>query len=333
MDCLCCGGTGPQSDQEFLGSVCGLITADGMVAKFPVEPERYTLYVVAGCPFAARPWSVLGFYGLEGAIPIVKCFPASHEDGWFFEARSEGEHELVKSFPDAACDKDPLHGCHHLEQLYYRANKGFQGVVSVPLLWDSKSDTAVSNSSLGLAEMIATQMRSMGTRNQDVLLFPSSLDSPEEYKEHDTLVKMIHSNITTAVYRMNATKDGKLHDELVTEYYATLDSLQERLGKNGPFLMGNDIRFADMVLFISLVRLDLSYQWRFGLGRKNIREDYPGLLEYQRRIFDLPGLAGTVLPRDIMALYFMSHKWVNNAGRTLPQVPRAWEIAVLPGEK
>jgi glutathionyl-hydroquinone reductase len=113
--------------------------------------------------------------------------------------------------------------------------------VSLPLLWDSESDTAVSNGSLGLAKtMIATQMRSMGTRNQDVLLFPSRLDSPKEYKEHDSLVKMIHSNIRTAVYRMNATKDGKLHDALVREYYTTLDS-------NGSFMMGNGTLYGSRI--------------------------------------------------------------------------------------
>jgi hypothetical protein len=32
---------------------------------------------------------------------------------------------------------------------------------------------------------------------------------------------------------------------------------------------------ADFVLFISLIRFDLAYQWRFGLGRRNVRENYP----------------------------------------------------------
>lgn len=33
----------------------------------------------------------------------------------------------------------------------------------------------------------------------------------------------------------------------------------------------------------------------------------------------------SVLPRDIMALYFMTLKWVTGNGRTLPQVPESWE--------
>jgi putative glutathione S-transferase len=298
-------------------------------AKFPAEAGgRYHLYVVAGCPFAARPWVCASFYGLTDPtiMRVVKCFPASYDGGWFFEAKSEGEKELVRAFPGASFDACPQNS-HHLRQLYDKARPGFKGAISVPLLWDAHGDTAVSNSSLGLAEMICTQMLPLATRNQHERLFPSRVKEPDVHLEHEKLVRSLHSNVTTAVYRMNETKgDGELHDELVDGYYATLDELQDRIFRTGAYLMGDQIRFADIVLFISLVRLDLAYQWRFGLGRKSVREDYPVLLEYKRRILRRPGVAETILPRDIMALYFMTKKWTDaNSGRTLPQVPAAWE--------
>jgi len=218
-------------------------------------------------------------------------------------------------------------GCHHLKQLYLKANPDFQGAISVPLLWDTVKDTAVSNSSLGLAEMLCTQLKPLATRNQDIDLFPSRLQEPALHQEHDALVKQLHARVTTAVYKIHGVMDGKTHDQLVNDYYETLDELQEQIVKKGNlFLMGDTIRFADIVLFISLVRLDLAYQWRFGLGRKNVREDYPVLLDYKKRILALDGVAETVLPRDIMALYFLTLKWVQaDNGRTLPQVPASWE--------
>ena len=207
MDCLCCvdGGTGPASDTEFLGSICNLRGADGQEAIFPAEKGRYILYVIAGCPFAARPWAVLGFYGLTEHIKVVKLFPASFQDGWFFSATTDGEKELCEMFPEAQVDPDPVHACSHLKELYLKAKPDFKGAISVPLLWDTTKDTAVSNSSLGLAEMIATQMRDMATRNKDILLFPCRTNEPDEYNNHINLVKDIHSRVTTAVYRMNAT--------------------------------------------------------------------------------------------------------------------------------
>uniref|UniRef100_A0A7S2Y4V1 GST C-terminal domain-containing protein n=1 Tax=Entomoneis paludosa TaxID=265537 RepID=A0A7S2Y4V1_9STRA len=333
MDCLCCanGGAGPATDSEFLGSVCNL-KMDGMTAtaKFPAEPDRYVLYVIAGCPFAARPWVIQSIYGLP--IQTVKLFPASYDQGWFFSPTSPGEQDLVNNFPDAQYDSsDPVHPSsnenekiHHLKQLYVKANPKFEGAVSVPLLWDKEQDQAVSNSSFGLAEMMYSQMRGMATRNQDLELFPSD---PQRQREHSELLQFLHSKVTTSVYKMNATRNGKDHDRMAEEYYETLRELQKRIETNdGKWLMsGPSPTFADFVFWISLVRLDLAYQWRFGLGKYNIREDYPQLQLYINRIFEIEGVKETVLPRDLMALYFMTLKWTqNDNGRSLPLVPNTW---------
>lgn len=229
-------------------------------------------------------------------------------------------------FPDAQVDPDPLHNgtTTHLKELYNKAKPNFEGAISVPLLWDRVSDMAVSNSSLGLAEMMATQMRPLATRNASVELFPDRTTAADEYQEHNDLIKEIHANITTKVYKINATKDGIGHDALVEEYYQALEDMQNRIEKTNAYLMGSDLRFADFVLFISLIRLDLAYQWKFGLGRKNVRDNYPILSTYVQRIMKLPGIAETILPRDIMALYFMSPKWNTNV---LPMVPLAWETS------
>jgi glutathionyl-hydroquinone reductase len=274
MDCMCCadGGVGPSSDKEFLSSVCNLTTADGQPAKFPVEKDRYILYVAAGCPFAARPWVLQALYGLP--IQVVKVFPATYEDGWFFEAQSEGEKDLVNKITSPTVDPDP-YGNHHLAQLYKVANPKFEGVVSVPLLWDKVNNTAVSNSSLGLAEMLEKQLKpTLATRNQDLELYPT--DEPLA-QEHTDLIQMIHSKVSTAVYRIAASNDSKTHDDMVHDYYQTLFELQDRLTNNGPkaFLMGDKLRFADIVLWISLIRLDLCYRFRFGLGKYSIREGEP----------------------------------------------------------
>ena len=96
---MCCadGGVGPTTDKEFLGSICNLYLKDGSFAKFPAEGGRYILYVAAGCPFAARPWIIQAIYGLP--IEVVRMFPATEEDGWFFEPQSDGEKDLAKKIP------------------------------------------------------------------------------------------------------------------------------------------------------------------------------------------------------------------------------------------
>lgn len=55
MDCCNCGHPDAQP----------LPDPEGVFHGF-LEPEagRYVLYVASGCPFAARPWFVVKFYGL-----------------------------------------------------------------------------------------------------------------------------------------------------------------------------------------------------------------------------------------------------------------------------
>lgn len=339
MDCLCAhGGIGPSSDEEFLGSVCNLMGPDGSPAKFPAEPDRYILYVIAGCPFAARPWAIASFYGLP--IQVIKLFPSSSDQGWFFHATTPGEKEQMAHFPEAVIDTDPCYGSSHLKELYTKANPNFKGAVSVPLLWDKVNNTAVSNSSLGLAEMMCTQMRSMATRNNDVELFPSD---PEEYQKHSDLVKEIHSRISVYVYKLNASGlAGKERDELITAYYDTLAEFQQRLStstlsssststssSSSSFLMGtSNPRFVDLLLWISLIRYDLAYCWRFGMGKYTIREDFPGLQSFVQQMMKVEGLKETIFPRDIMALYFMTLKFAGTKF-ALPHVPHQWEKEIM----
>jgi hypothetical protein len=138
----------------------------------------------------------------------------------------------------------------NIEGLYVKANPNFQGAVSVPLLWDTKTNAVVSNSSLGLAEMIEAQIKpTLVTRNHDMELFP--IDEAEK-KEHLNFCKLLHTNVTTALYRMNATKDGAKHDEMVEEYYKALHEMEDRLkhhdenGHPNTFLFGPNLRFCDM---------------------------------------------------------------------------------------
>ncbi|KAL7577884.1 hypothetical protein ACA910_007524 [Epithemia clementina (nom. ined.)] len=180
--------------------------------------------------------------------------------------------------------------------------------------------------------MLATQMKQFATRNQEIDLFPGGKGSPE-WEEHQALVQELHATVTTVMYQINATnEDGNRRDALVNEFYDTLTRLQNRLTSNNthqPFLMGQHLRFADLVLYITLVRFDISYQWRFGLGKYSIRENYPGLWAFTQRIVRIPGISEALWPRDIMAMYFMGTKWNQNGqGRNVPMVPVAWNDSI-----
>lgn len=72
-------------------------------------------------------------------ISIVKPYPKGNEKGWpgwrFLKTDDE--------YPNATVDK--LFSSEYMHEVYFRADKEYKGRYSVPLLWDTKAQTAVNN--------------------------------------------------------------------------------------------------------------------------------------------------------------------------------------------
>ena len=121
------------------------VTADGLpgptgVGGFKAEAGRYRLYVGLICPWASRTLMARKIKGLEALIPVTVVNPVLTDEGWAFGG-----------YPGA--DADPLHAASHMHQLYTHADNDFTGRATVPVLWDTKTDTIVSNESADIVRM------------------------------------------------------------------------------------------------------------------------------------------------------------------------------------
>ena len=128
------------------------ITADGS-SGFPAEPGRYHLYVSLACPWAHRTLIARVLKGLQDAISVSVVEPVMTQ-GW--------------SFSDAL--PDHLHGFQYLHQVYSAADPQYTGRVLVPVLWDKKTRTIVSNESSEILRMFNEAFAAFA-RN-DVDLYP-----------------------------------------------------------------------------------------------------------------------------------------------------------------
>lgn len=105
-------------------------------AEFPLEPGRYHLYAGWFCPWAHRVTLSRALNGLEDFISQSWIDNERDARGWAFR---EGTGE------------DPVNGFEFLREAYRLARPGYDGHVSVPLLWDKVANTAVSNDPASLA--------------------------------------------------------------------------------------------------------------------------------------------------------------------------------------
>ena len=267
------------------------VTADGS-SGFAAEPGRYHLYIARACPWAHRTAIFRALKGLEGAISLSVTHWLMAEHGWTF---ADGPGVVP----------DPIFGAEYLHQIYTRADPRYSGVVTVPVLWDRQRGTIVNNESSEIIRMLNSAFDARGAKPGDY--YPADLRP-----EIDAVNARVYETFNNGVYRAGFARTQRAYEEAVRPLFATLDWLEERLGRQR-WVCGERQTEADWRLFTTLLRFDLVY---YGHFKCNLRRlvDYPRLWAYTRELYRTPGVAETVDVDHIKRHYYQSHRTINPSG-------------------
>jgi putative glutathione S-transferase len=237
----------------------------GQESQYPAATGRYRLIVGMGCPWAHRTLVTRALKGLTAVIDTIKVVPSPDEGCWVFET--------------------PLLGCRTLPELYRKAQPGYGGRSTVPVLWDTETTTIVNNESAEIIEILNAQFNPWAT-HANLNLYPDPLKPAI-----DAWNERIYATVNNGVYRCGFAQSQAAYDRACGELFATLDDADQQL-KSHPYLCGDTITLADVRLFTTLFRFDVVYYSLFKCNRRRI-QDYPRLGPYLRRIYQLPGVADT----------------------------------------
>ncbi|GHE96846.1 glutathione-dependent reductase [Aliiroseovarius zhejiangensis] len=287
------GGRFKRKDAQFRNWV----TADGSAgpsgeAGFKAEPDRYHLYVSLACPWAHRTLIFRALKGLEQMIPISVVHWHMAENGWTF-------HPVEGGVPDT------VNGAEFMHQIYTTADPHYSGRVTVPVLWDKKNKTIVSNESSEIIRMFNTAFDGIGAKEGD--FYPAPLRD-----DIDALNDRIYDTVNNGVYKAGFATSQDAYEEAVVPLFDTLDFLEQRLATQR-YLTGSTITEADWRLFTTLVRFDPVYVGHFKCNLRRI-VDYPNLWGYLRDLYQQPGVAATVNMTHIKHHYYGSHDTINPSG-------------------
>ena len=279
------------------------ITKDGSPGPsgeggFEAEAGRYHLYISHACPWAHRTVIFRSLKGLEDMISLSVVHWYMAENGWTFE---EGDGVVP----------DPLHGARFMHQVYTAADPHYSGRVTVPVLWDKKKQTIVSNESSEIIRMFNSAFDEIGAREGDYY--------PEDIRDDiDAVNDRIYNTVNNGVYKSGFATTQTAYEEAVMPLFETLDLLEERLAGQH-YLMGDRLTEADWRLFTTLIRFDPVYVGHFKCNLRRIA-DYPNLSNYVRDLYQVPGVAGTVHMDHIKRHYYESHETINPT-RIVPKGP------------
>ena len=280
------------------------ITTDGSPGPsgeggFKAEAGRYHLYVSLACPWAHRTLIFRALKGLEGIISLSIVHWYMGENGWTFQIGDGTAPDIVN-------------GAEYLYQVYTAAKSDYSGRVTVPVIWDKKTKTIVSNESSEIIRMLNTAFDDIGAKPGDY--YPEALRL-----EIDGLNDRIYDTVNNGVYKSGFATTQKAYDEAIVPLFETLDWLDEKLGKQR-YLTGNQITEADWRLFTTLVRFDPVYVGHFKCNIRRIA-DYENLPGYVRDLYQQPEIAKTVNMQHIKDHYYASHESIN-PNRVIPAGPR-----------
>ncbi len=273
------------------------VTRDGSpgptgTGGFGAQPGRYVLYVSYACPWAHRTLIFRVLKGLESAIDVAVVDPVMPPESWLF-GDSDG------------CTPEPVHGFTSLAALYRRAAPDFDGVVTVPLLYDRQRDTIVNNESADIIRMFNSAFDAYG--HPEVDLYPPALRD-----EIDALNAFVYERINNGVYRAGFATSQRAYEAAVGRLFQAMDELEQRLGRQR-YLVGKRITEADWRLFPTLLRFDAVYHGHFKCNLRRL-VDYPNLWAYTRALYQWPGIAATVRMDHIKQHYYRSHPFINPTG-------------------
>ncbi|XP_077250968.1 uncharacterized protein LOC143890249 isoform X2 [Tasmannia lanceolata] len=279
-------------------------------SQFPAQPGRYHLYISYACPWASRCLAYVMIKGLEKVISVTVC-----KSKW--ERTKESDDHMGWVFPvssseEPGAEPDPLNGAKSIRELYELASTNYTGKYTVPVLWDKKLKTIVSNESSEIIRMLNSEFNDMA-ENAPLDLYPNNLeDVINEVND------WVYDAINNGVYKCGFAKKQGPYEEATIKLYEALDKCEEILGKHR-FICGKVPTEADIRLFVTLIRFDEVYAVHFKCNKKLLRE-YHNLFNYTKDIYQIPGMSSTVNMEHIKSHYYGSHPSINPFG-VIPMGP------------
>jgi putative glutathione S-transferase len=260
---------------------------------FPAEPNRYHLYISRACPWAHRTALVRRLRGLEGVVSLDIVDPVRRDEGWEFTPSKR------------ACTPDSIHGAEYLREVYTRTDPSYTGRVTVPVLYDTETETIVNNESADIARMLDEAFETHATRERK--LYPES-----KRDEIDSIIDSIHRDINLGVYRAGFADTQPEYEAAVRDLFEALEQWDDTLGQHR-YLLGEELTLADVFFFPTLYRFDSVYHTHFKCNVRRLR-DFEHLFDYARDIYQTPDVAETCNTEHVKAHYYRSHDDINPTG-------------------
>ena len=273
-------------------------------SKYDINNESGQIYLLVGysCPWCQRTLLVREIKRLSKKVKVIFLKADVEHGEWIFNKN--------------------LEGCIRLSDLYKKANKKIIFRATLPVLISSGKDDIhiLSNESSQIIRLLNS------------IKSQSELNTLEIKDCNQEVLDLIHNNINDGVYRCGFARNQSSYDKASKDLFAALNKLENRMITNkGDWIFGEELTYADIYLFPTLIRWELIYSKLFKCTKQEL-SNFERIIEWRLKFFKLSNVNKTCYDNEWKKDYYTA-LFPLNPNQVIPALPSIKEIMRLKSYK
>ena len=267
--------------------------------RYPIEANRYQLYLGNPCPWCHRVKLVVNILNLNNVIGVTTLIDdpvKASRGGWVFANKAESKFNVQD-----------------LRELYDTLKPGYTGRCTAPLLVDLKTRTIVSNESKDIVRMLPQLIGLLKDDDKvDIEMVPGNLQS-----KIDETNDWIYNEINNGVYQCGFATTQAAFDKASQKVRTGLQKCNDILA-NQNFICGDTLTESDILLLPTLLRFDAVYAPLFMKSHLRLQCNYPHVYVYLLECWNqIEGVLESIDLNDACSSYY-KQLFPLNPGGILP---------------
>ena len=206
-------------------------------------------------------------------------------------------------------------GCIRLSDLYKKANKKIIFRATLPLL----------------ISFVKDEVNILSNESSQIIKLLNSIKIRSKYKIltikdcNQKFLDLINNNINDGVYKCGFARNQSAYENASQNLFAAINAVENLLQKSrGDWIFGEELTYADIYLFPTLIRWELIYSKLFKCTEKEL-SSFAKIIEWRLKFFKLPNVNRTCLENEWKKDYYKA-LFPLNPNQIIPVLPSLKEI-------
>jgi len=266
-------------------------------SEYDINNDNGQIYLLVGhsCPWCQRTLLVHEIKDLSKKVKVIFLKADVEHGEWIFNTK--------------------IKGCIRLSDLYKKANKKIIFRATLPLL----------------ISFVKDEVNILSNESSQIIRLLNSIKSESKYQSlsikdgNQKFLDLINDSINDGVYKCGFARNQSAYEKASKNLFAAINEIENLLQKNkGDWIFGEDLSYADIYLFPTLIRWELIYS-KLCKGTEQELSSIEKIIEWRLKFFKLSNVNRTSVDNEKKKDYCKA-LFPLNPNQIIPVLPSLKEI-------